>query len=673
MLLHPGHGSPRSNLESRSEIVQQLKVPEINLPTYVGAVGGASSGEGEEVLFLIRFAMSGHTGYLTSIPILAKLSRLEEENEAKNTARHKAQLQPDRKQQRSMIIHAVSAKFVKRAIDEYKEKTKSGGGDVRLGWQFAGGGRPQTAPASMLSSLNNNSPLPSLYREESIPRPQTSWGSKLAKAQIVQDRPASALRREFAQMLSCPVPAPAAASSLSSSSAKSGVRAGQTEYPEQLERGITQQMLLEARSSKKIFDSIRCQLPRCVGYTVFLEKSKSPPNMDDLVELGPQQDLSEQNQQPEQQPLIISVHGSNPSTAAQKLSRSASAPVQPVLTIRSAFLRSPSSPPQSPGKSHSKHLAGSAKAVKTAKPQGLAIIVDPAVTMQRMEAHLQLSYFEIAGEPASETKVTVKISTTGRPPFELDLTTVEGDFDQTGSARILGGTNEGGRAKRTVYVSSVPGWAGQPPIFIPATSCSCRLIQDRSWTVPGTDGKPGTGTISLALCAFPVTSQTNALMILNKYVNETLTKQLANVFVPGGVPALHVAALHGNQEALRRLVDSGADVNFRDPRTSSTALHAAIDGGHSSVASFLLENGAIQTYTDEFGENPLHRAVKHNDISCVRILMKAEGAARALAKKNKKGLRPIDLSSSKFMFAQIEARMVALKIMAKSKAQLFRS
>ena len=43
-----------------------------------------------------------------------------------------------------------------------------------------------------------------------------------------------------------------------------------------------------------------------------------------------------------------------------------------------------------------------------------------------------------------------------------------------------------------------------------------------------------------------------------------------------GLPALHVAVFNGHADAVKVLVDEGADVNVRGPSSGNTALHEAV-------------------------------------------------------------------------------------------------
>ena len=43
-----------------------------------------------------------------------------------------------------------------------------------------------------------------------------------------------------------------------------------------------------------------------------------------------------------------------------------------------------------------------------------------------------------------------------------------------------------------------------------------------------------------------------------------------------GQPAVHVAVFNGHADAVKVLVDEGADVNVRGPTNGNTALHEAV-------------------------------------------------------------------------------------------------
>ena len=81
--------------------------------------------------------------------------------------------------------------------------------------------------------------------------------------------------------------------------------------------------------------------------------------------------------------------------------------------------------------------------------------------------------------------------------------------------------------------------------------------------------------------------------------------------------ALHIAAMKGRMDVLRRLIDSGADVNEVGFEYAATekfaemaggALHFAVDGGEIDVVKLLLEKGADWELRDAQGSTALERA-----------------------------------------------------------------
>jgi ankyrin repeat protein len=69
-------------------------------------------------------------------------------------------------------------------------------------------------------------------------------------------------------------------------------------------------------------------------------------------------------------------------------------------------------------------------------------------------------------------------------------------------------------------------------------------------------------------------------------------KERANARVMGGMTALHFAARDGQKDAVRALVEAGADVNAVSPGDKSSALVIAITNGHYDVAKYLVDHGA---------------------------------------------------------------------------------
>ncbi len=170
-------------------------------------------------------------------------------------------------------------------------------------------------------------------------------------------------------------------------------------------------------------------------------------------------------------------------------------------------------------------------------------------------------------------------------------------------------------------------------------------------------GNTATGCVSLSGFAFPIESVYRALHALKKELSSDAYKQLGNFMVPGGQPALHIAALYNNSDACRSLLSNGADVNFKNKPNQLTALHEAVTGGSRDCVEVLLEHGAKLSMSDVLGNTPLHTASEMGDIPCANVLMRYKEAAHVLLMTNKAGKIPLDVCTSVSMRQTIERGM----------------
>lgn len=109
---------------------------------------------------------------------------------------------------------------------------------------------------------------------------------------------------------------------------------------------------------------------------------------------------------------------------------------------------------------------------------------------------------------------------------------------------------------------------------------------------------------------------------------------------------------------MQQLVSSGSDINFRCKEDQNcTPLHAAVIGGHYEIVKFLLSQGANQLLKDDSGSCPMHYACRLDDITITRILMDAANGRRALVVTNNNELKPIDMTSNRFLKATVEGKL----------------
>jgi len=112
-----------------------------------------------------------------------------------------------------------------------------------------------------------------------------------------------------------------------------------------------------------------------------------------------------------------------------------------------------------------------------------------------------------------------------------------------------------------------------------------------------------------------------------------------------GFTPLALAAFFGHLDAVKVLLESGADVNLRGPsRFANTALDAAVVGGSAQVVRTLLAARGDPTARSEGNYTPLHKAAAHGDAEIVRLLLEAGADSRATRDG---GHRPIDDARAK--------------------------
>ena len=77
----------------------------------------------------------------------------------------------------------------------------------------------------------------------------------------------------------------------------------------------------------------------------------------------------------------------------------------------------------------------------------------------------------------------------------------------------------------------------------------------------------------------------------------------------GGLAPMHLAARQGETEAVKALLDAGADVNQRGAGDPVTPLMVATMNGHFDLAKILLEHGADPNLAQSNGATPLYAAL----------------------------------------------------------------
>jgi len=118
---------------------------------------------------------------------------------------------------------------------------------------------------------------------------------------------------------------------------------------------------------------------------------------------------------------------------------------------------------------------------------------------------------------------------------------------------------------------------------------------------------------------------------------DQLTAKLQEVSKPGavdaataeGVTPLMVCSQLGHGEAVRTLLQHGADPNKSDPQAGIVSLRLAVSRGHADIASALLEAGAEVNRADNYGYTPLMIAAVGGHLDCLKVLL-SKGASTDL-------------------------------------------
>jgi ankyrin repeat protein len=108
-------------------------------------------------------------------------------------------------------------------------------------------------------------------------------------------------------------------------------------------------------------------------------------------------------------------------------------------------------------------------------------------------------------------------------------------------------------------------------------------------------------------------------------------REAATAFAPDGFTALSLAAYFGQPEAVRLLLERGADVAApaRNPMQVQP-LHAAVAGNNRGAVALLLAAGADPDARQHGGWTPLMQAAAHGDVEVVDLFLGA-GADPSLA------------------------------------------
>lgn len=123
-------------------------------------------------------------------------------------------------------------------------------------------------------------------------------------------------------------------------------------------------------------------------------------------------------------------------------------------------------------------------------------------------------------------------------------------------------------------------------------------------------------------------------IIINGAIEEikTLIKDIPNITRyrnDAGSSLLHIATIFRNLDAVKLLVENGADVNFKDDYGCSPLYYAVVFSKYT-IIDYLIKAGADINARCNAGNTPMHQAV--NDISLFKYLI--QNGAKPIANNN---------------------------------------
>lgn len=281
------------------------------------------------------------------------------------------------------------------------------------------------------------------------------------------------------------------------------------------------------------------------------------------------------------------------------------------------------------------------------KKDGMLLYMDPATNTYGHQVTLRITYLK-AVDIGEEHLVTKEYAFWSDGNY-YGMRIMRDNRANTGLHALLHDDDHSEESR-----SSLPGWAGRAPWYVPAPICKLSIVGLEDYAQAASLAY---NLSKLKLFAISCANPKAGLKRLQEFLDQQLLIEMANITVTGGMTAMHLAALHGNLDAIQTLVTTGANINYRCKGDKHlTALHEAVIGGHVPVVRYLLSQGASQIVTDDLGRCPLHYSCQLGHVTITRLLMDGTGGRRALLIEDKNGQKPYDLCATNFLKNRVEGK-----------------
>ena len=123
---------------------------------------------------------------------------------------------------------------------------------------------------------------------------------------------------------------------------------------------------------------------------------------------------------------------------------------------------------------------------------------------------------------------------------------------------------------------------------------------------------------------------------------KTTTEALLNSLgaKKGATLSVHLAALHGDMDALKSWLSNRANVHFRESKHQATPLHWAAEADQLEAAKLLLNKGARIISRTDGGWTPLHSAASKGSTNVIAMLIKRRVPINSISQTG----TPLDLA-----------------------------